>query len=64
MKRVAVASPRERADVFRAAAEAGALTPALMEKDFWVCWTLERLFNLPEIGPFLLFKGGTTALLR
>ena len=31
-----------------------------IEKDFWVCWTLDALFNgLKEGGPRLLFKGGT-----
>src|SRR6185312_4990918 len=32
-----------------------------IEKDFWVCWTLDALFNgLSERGPRLLFKGGTS----
>lgn len=32
-----------------------------VEKDFWVCWTLDALFHgLPEGGPRLLFKGGTS----
>jgi hypothetical protein len=32
-----------------------------IEKDFWVCWTLDALFNgLSEGGPRLLFKGGTS----
>ncbi len=31
-----------------------------IEKDFWVCWTLRELFALPEIGPRLTFKGGTS----
>lgn len=32
-----------------------------VEKDFWVCWTLDALFNgLPSGGPRLLFKGGTS----
>jgi len=37
-------------------------TPAQnIEKDFWVCWTLDALFNgLPEGHPRLLFKGGTS----
>lgn len=36
------------------------LPPAAIEKDFWVCWTLEKLFNLPEWGAHLIFKGGTS----
>jgi hypothetical protein len=32
-----------------------------IEKDFWVCWTLDALFHgLKEAGPRLLFKGGTS----
>jgi hypothetical protein len=32
-----------------------------VEKDFWVCWTLDALFNgLPAGHPRLLFKGGTS----
>lgn len=32
-----------------------------VEKDFWVCWTLDALFNgLRARGPRLLFKGGTS----
>ncbi|HEY3490536.1 MAG TPA: nucleotidyl transferase AbiEii/AbiGii toxin family protein [Candidatus Deferrimicrobiaceae bacterium] len=36
------------------------LVPASIEKDFWVCWTLRELFGLPEWGPHLTFKGGTS----
>ncbi len=39
---------------------ARAMRPELVEKDFWVCWMLERLWTLPEIAPHLLFKGGTS----
>lgn len=32
-----------------------------IEKDFWVCWTLDALFNGLHVGgPRLLFKGGTS----
>jgi hypothetical protein len=36
------------------------LPPASVEKDFWVCWTLRELFNLPGWGEHLSFKGGTS----
>ena len=36
------------------------LPPATIEKDFWVCWTLKKLFALPEWGSRLTFKGGTS----
>jgi hypothetical protein len=36
------------------------LPPATIEKDFWVCWTLKKLFDLPDWGKHLTFKGGTS----
>jgi hypothetical protein len=36
------------------------LPPASIEKDFWVCWTLWKLFSLPDWGKQLVFKGGTS----
>ncbi len=32
----------------------------IVEKDFWVCWTLKSLFALPGEQPKLTFKGGTS----
>ena len=52
--------PPERQPYFVEAAAPMKLPPELIEKDFWVCWTLQRLFNLPEVGPHLTFKGGTS----
>ena len=34
--------------------------PTVVEKDFWVCWTLRELFRLRGWGTHLLFKGGTS----
>jgi len=49
-----------RAGLFTATAQRLGTTPQNAEKDFWVCWTLDALFNgLPD-GPRLLFKGGTS----
>ncbi len=42
-----------------AAAKLGLPAPAV-EKDFWVCWTLNELFSLPGWGEHLTFKGGTS----
>ena len=36
------------------------LSAGSVEKDFWVCWTLRTLFELPVSGPHLTFKGGTS----
>lgn len=46
--------------VCQQAAERLNLFEASVEKDFWVCWTLRTLWALPEIGPHLTFKGGTS----
>jgi hypothetical protein len=36
------------------------LTPVIVEKDFWVCWTLRRLIRAPELKDQVTFKGGTS----
>ena len=36
------------------------LHPAVLEKDYWVCRSLEALFSLPKLGDHLVFKGGTS----
>ena len=45
MDRIARASTGERRLVFEAAAQRMALAPAVVEKDFWVCYTLEVPFT-------------------
>jgi hypothetical protein len=57
---LATESSDTRRDAFAIAGERRGLLPIVVEKDFWVCWTLERLFALPDLGPHLLFKGGTS----
>lgn len=44
----------------QAAALHGQLSPQLIEKDYWVCWTLSQLFQLQDLKESLLFKGGTS----
>lgn len=36
------------------------LTPIIIEKDFWVCWTLRRLVMCPDLAGHMTFKGGTS----
>lgn len=36
------------------------VTPIIIEKDFWVCWTLRRLMETPILAESLTFKGGTS----
>jgi len=42
------------------AAEQKRLQAASVDKDFWMCWTLREMFNLPDIGSRITFKGGTS----
>lgn len=50
----------DRVYLFTAVSRRRGLTPTIIEKDFWVCWTLKRLFTLPNPPAGLLFKGGTS----
>jgi hypothetical protein len=55
------ANDDERRDLFVGAAARLRTDERNIEKDFWVCWTLDALFNELEAGgPRLLFKGGTS----
>ena len=55
------ASAQDRRGLFLATAARLGTTVQNVEKDFWVCWTLDALFNGMEAGgPRLLFKGGTS----
>jgi hypothetical protein len=55
------ADPETRMGLFSTTAQRLGSTPQNVEKDFWVCWTLDALFNgLAPGGPRLLFKGGTS----
>lgn len=59
--KVVTASDAERRDLFLAASARLGTAVQNIEKDFWVCWSLDALFNgLEASGPRLLFKGGTS----
>jgi len=62
MDRIAQAPPADRADLFQRAAFVlrPERSPALVEKDFWVCWVLHRLYTVLRFHPRLIFKGGTS----
>ena len=60
MESVAHLSPAERRDLFAETAARKGMTPVIVEKDFWVCWTLGRLFAHPDLSRLLMFKGGTS----
>ena len=51
----------ERLELFLASARRLGTAVQNIEKDFWVCWVLDILFNRMGGGhPRLLFKGGTS----
>jgi hypothetical protein len=52
--------PSERAELYQAASQKLGMGEIIIEKDFWVCWTLKQLFSLPGIDSHLIFKGGTS----
>jgi hypothetical protein len=53
-------SSQERQLYFEQAAAQRGLLAQFVEKDFWVCWSLKRLFLLDDFRDHLTFKGGTS----
>lgn len=53
-------SAESRAEAFQEAAARLGFSQAIIEKDFWVCWSLEKLFALLSFVEHLIFKGGTS----
>ena len=60
MNKVAKESPEFRRLMFEEAGIKKGIDPALIEKDFWVCWTLKRIFEIDVLREHLIFKGGTS----
>lgn len=60
MRDFARRSEKERGELFRAAAQAMRVHEAIIEKDFWVCWTLDHLFHDSPWREQIEFKGGTS----
>jgi len=60
MERVAQWMEGDRRDLFEETSTRKGMSPAIVEKDFWVCWTLRRLFASDELASKIMFKGGTS----
>lgn len=60
MREFARRSEKDRRDLFRAAAQEMRVHEAILEKDFWVCWLLDYLFQDSPWKDQLAFKGGTS----
>lgn len=59
MDKWAIATPKEREALFTETAAKKDISPEIVEKDFWVCWTLLQVSRLTNF-PRLIFKGGTS----
>jgi hypothetical protein len=53
-------SEQDRLAFINEAAARRDVTPIIIEKDFWVCWTLKHLMRIPQLADCLTFKGGTS----
>ncbi len=60
MINVAQLSEGDRKDLFRATSQVMKIHEAVIEKDFWVCWILDYLFQESPLKSSLIFKGGTS----
>lgn len=60
-RQIIAAPAQDRRDLFLATANRIGAPVGNVEKDFWVCWTLNALYHERAAGePRLLFKGGTS----
>lgn len=60
MDAVLALTPKQRVELFEQTTQATGMDSVIIEKDFWVCWTLKELFQLPGTGEHIIFKGGTS----
>ena len=60
MDNIAAGSASDRRDLFQESASRLGMNPAVVEKDFWVCWILKLLFAEPTLKNQMVFKGGSS----
>lgn len=60
MRSFARRSEQDRRELFRATAQDLQVHEAIIEKDFWVCWVLDYLFQISPWKDKIAFKGGTS----
>ena len=60
MNKIAMLSAKDRSDLFQETAARRGISVAIIEKDFWTCWVLDRLFASDFFKEKILFKGGTS----
>lgn len=60
VNKVANLSKEQRKELFGETAALMNTTNAIVEKDFWVVWTLNKIFEDERLNKILMFKGGTS----
>lgn len=60
MDKIAKLSNAERLEIFRQTSTKLNIPTAMVEKDFWVCWVLKRIFADEWLSQVLRFRGGTS----
>ena len=60
MRRLVEAKAKERSNLFRQCARVKHIPFLMVEKDFWICWVLSRIFGDQCLRRLLRFKGGTS----
>lgn len=59
MNNIAAMLLEERREIVLQTSARTGMSPAIIEKDFWVCWVLDRLFR-SSLKDKIIFKGGTS----
>lgn len=60
MNKIANLSKQQRSELFLETATLMNTTNSIVEKDFWVVWTLDKIFSDDRLNKILMFKGGTS----
>lgn len=62
MRELLELTSKDRQQIFEEATARSEMikNPIIIEKDFWVCWTLDQIFSNPDLSSHVIFKGGTS----
>ena len=60
MNKIANLLKQQRSELFSETATFMNTTNSIVEKDFWVVWTLDKIFSDDKLNKILMFKGGTS----
>ena len=60
MNKIANLPKQQRSELFSETATLMNTTNSIVEKDFWVVWTLDKIFTDDRLNKILMFKGGTS----